>query len=52
MTAQDQWLILIEEKEVVIGLLKKSGQVLIDKQREWNGQEKDDLLAVIDAGMG
>jgi len=52
MATQDQWLILIEDKEVVVGLLTKEGKVFVGKQKNWDGQKRDDLLAAIDAGLG
>lgn len=52
MTALDQWLILIEEKEVVVALVLADNKLTLAKQKEWSGQSKDDLLVAIDAGMG
>ena len=50
--SQNRWLILIEEKEVIACLVIEEGSFFISKKRDWNGSEKDDLLAALDAGLG
>ncbi|MBU2592220.1 MAG: hypothetical protein ABH867_01110 [Patescibacteria group bacterium] len=50
--SQSRWLILIEEKEVITCLVTEDGSFFISKKRDWNGSEKDDLLAALDASLG
>jgi len=47
-----QWLILIEEQEVVAALIDENGELNVGKARDWGGKDKDDLLAVMDACLG
>lgn len=47
-----QWLILIEENEIVACLSRGEGDFFVSQLKEWSGSEKDDLLAALDSGMG
>ncbi len=50
--AESKWLILIEEKEVVVGMLTDNGNLVVSEEKGWDGDDPNSLVAALDAGIG
>ncbi len=48
----NKWIILIEEKETVVGVLTESGNLLVSKEQGWDGDDPNSLVAALDSGIG
>ncbi len=51
-TQENKWLILIEEKEVVVSLLTDEKNLLVSEEKGWDGDDPESLIAGIDSGIG
>lgn len=50
--SKSKWLILIEEKEAVVGMLTESGNLFVSDQKGWDGSDPNSLVASLDSGIG
>ncbi len=49
---ENKWIILIEEKEAVVGMLTESGELMVSQEKGWDGEDPNSLVAALDSGIG
>ena len=49
---ENKWIILIEEKEAVVGMLTESGELMVSEEKGWDGEDPNSLVAALDSGIG